>query len=790
MNGPLIEIDPETGDTLLVDETPLPPAEGMVGPHFVNMADNSPNSNMDLVAAYLTQALDQDAGTRAPMVEEAERMVDVLGVGTEAKPDDYGYENSDTSTHTLLALAHTRFMARTLAEMLPPDKVVRACSAVDLAQIEDVAQRQQFERIVAAASGRVERFYYDYLMHKLPGYVEGLDRTIWNTGLLGIGHRKIRVDPTRTSTPVSIDDVPVEDLLFSLEDAAFCSQRKTHLINMPASELARLMATGFYRSVDVAGSTGISMSPMTARRDRMLGIQHDYLSGNDTHTLAEVHAELFFEGDRHPAGLARPYVITIHQATQQVLSFRRNWRADDPDERRIQSFIHYVYHPGHRQGSGVGLGQLLGNTAQALTRGQRRAFDAAYLANHPAGFKHSSFTVRNDATRVRPGEFIDVDSPNARISDAIMLHPFKGPDPGLLTLLDSLDRQGKELGGVATMDIDRMFKSGIAAGPAMAAFDQSHEFDTAVHRRIYRAAETEYRLMHRMMRESFGSREVIFGEGERLQPGDLVMTQVKPAMRPGHATRQRRAIEAQAAYDIGKENPEFVDRRATIVNLFSALGVENPEEMMLPKQNEVQPADLVSEYGRVMKGEPIRAGVSQNHSAHIEAHLAQIQGLAGSSIPAQAGQMASVALSAHIAEHMAFQLAVDVAAALGIPVEAFQQGIPPEVESQIAPALAQAVVQIERMRATPGDADVRLQIEQIRAENKTAIEQMRMNAKIAEIAARSKDGREENQSDFQINREDNATALLIARMKTAQPRPITRPRAPTNNPQPRSDPRR
>jgi len=67
---------------------------------------------------------------------------------------------------------------------------------------------------------------------------------------------------------------------------------------------------------------------------------------------------------------------------------------------------------------------------------------------------------------------------------------------------------------------------------------------------------------------------------------------------------------------------------------------------------------------------------------------------------------------------------------------------------------------------------------------------MRMNAKIAEIAARSKDGRAENHSDFQINREDNATALLIARMKTAQPRPMTRPRVPTNNPQPRSDPRR
>jgi hypothetical protein len=191
-----------------------------------------------------------------------------------------------------------------------------------------------------------------------------------------------------------------------------------------------------------------------------------------------------------------------------------------------------------------------------------------------------------------------------------------------------------------------------------------------------------------------------------------------------------------------------------------------------------------------MRGEPIRAGIAQNHDAHIDAHLAQIQSLQGSRLPVEAGQAALAVFSAHIAEHMALQLAAQVAQVLGVPVEMFEQGIPPEIEAQIAPALTAAVVQVEQMRRQPSEMDVRLQIEQLRAANKAQIEQIRANTQLAVAASKARENQLDNKADMMINDRDNATAIIIARMKTAQPRPETRPHAPTNNLLPSAEVRR
>jgi hypothetical protein len=172
-------------------------------------------------------------------------------------------------------------------------------------------------------------------------------------------------------------------------------------------------------------------------------------------------------------------------------------------------------------------------------------------------------------------------------------------------------------------------------------------------------------------------------------------------MKPGQASRQRQILEAQAILDVATEAPDVVNKRKAVEDYLRALGKPDIDSYILPDPAETppEPADPVTEYAAILAGTPVAAGQMQNHQAHIDAHAAQMRGLATSQLPIEQGQAAMAAIAAHIGEHMGMMLLVQVAAQTGIPVEQFGEAMTPEMETQVAPMVAQAVVAIEAERA-------------------------------------------------------------------------------------------
>ena len=106
---------------------------------------------------------------------------------------------------------------------------------------------------------------------------------------------------------------------------------------------------------------------------------------------------------------------------------------------------------------------------------------------------------------------------------------------------------------------------------------------------------------------------------------------------------------------------------------------------------------------------------------------------------------------------------------------------------QVAPMIAQAIQMVEQQRAKPDEADTEIQIEQMRAENKLAIEQIKQQTTLAKEAMETQQKKGTNDTATLNNREDNATALLIAGLKgMSVPRtdqPVTAP-SQNNSPDP------
>ena len=66
-----------------------------------------------------------------------------------------------------------------------------------------------------------------------------------------------------------------------------------------------------------------------------------------------------------PTGLKIPYVVTILEATSEILAIRRNYSEMDPLMRRQQYFVHYKFLPGLGF-YGFGLTHMIGGCLKHL----------------------------------------------------------------------------------------------------------------------------------------------------------------------------------------------------------------------------------------------------------------------------------------------------------------------------------------------------------------------------------------------------------------------------------------
>lgn len=761
------------------------------GRHNRNIALDMNQTTLDAISDSITETISFDQEGTSAWERIQEEVHDLLGLGPEADSDTEDDEVADTSSHPLMLTALLRFQAKAYSMILPSDDVaIRTEPVMDLDQIEDEEERQRMQDEIAQIERRVQAFYTDYLFKRLPSYEEDTDMILHNMGLTGVGIRKIVTDRSRKTIPVQPEPVNPGSLTISYDTRNFRVGRVTHHIDMDTGDLIRRIQTGVYRPVKLTDRDTPEINALQRAQDKIYGMEEGGYLETQTHRIHEVYGHFYFQQDPHPQKLPRPYIVTIHSATREILSIERNWDPQDEDEIPLEHFVAYLYHPGKSAVNGVGLGQILMQVTRALRKAQRRGLEAAYLQNHPSGFKLSNLSIRDSETRIKSGEFVDVDSPVGDIRAAMMLHPFQGPSPGLLSMADKMEQNGRELGGIASIDFAALMKSGVAAGPAMAAFEESTEFQTSVHRRLYKAHRKELELIHDRMRIMMGNQTVLFGVDQVLRPGDLQAVNILPYMKPGQASRQKAIMEAQAVWDLAQANPDVLNKREAAENYLRALSSPEAVRMILPdpQEQEVQPADPVSEYSQALAGQPLRAGPMQNHQAHIDAHTSQMRMLQNSALPVEQGQAVMAVLSAHIAEHMGLQLMVEVSGITGIPMDQLGPNMPPEVEAQIAPVIAQAMAQIEAMRTPPDPAtsveEIKqagaLQREQLKVEAQNRREAEKGETRLVETAMKARhdkemeDMKQRHQRELQRQKdeasmdreiEDNTAALQIARMK-------------------------
>jgi hypothetical protein len=577
--------------------------------HFTNLAEFLDEGILDSLGSKLYDQYNEYKESRSDWEQSYREGLDLLGFKYERRTEPF--KGASGVNHPVLAEAVTQFQAQAYKELLPAEGPVRAQI------LGDVTTEKQDQ------ANRVKDFMNYQIMDQMKEYEPEFDQMLFYLPLSGSTFKKVYYDDLLGRAVSKF--VPAEDLIVpysanSLDDA----DAIVHVIKMSENELRKQQVSGFYRDVDL-GNPPINQTELGDKKLELEGISKD--GQENQYTIYEIHTDLDLEGyedtdeNGDPTGIKLPYIITIAQANNTILSIRRNYQPTDPLKKKIQYFVQFKFLPGTGF-YGFGLIHMIGGLTRTATAALRQLLDAGTLANLPAGFKSRGIRVRDDAQPLQPGEFRDVDAPGGNIKDQFMTLPFKGPDQTLLQLMGVVVSAGQRFAAIADMQVGDMNQSA-AVGTTVALLERGSRVMSAIHKRLYVGLKQEFKLLSEVFKTYLppvypydvpgASREV------KLQDFDDRID-ILPVADPNIFSQTQRISMAQTQLQLAQSNPQIHNLYQAYRSMYEAIGVKNINSI-LPPPEAPQPMDPSLEHILAISAKPFQAFPGQDHKAHIDAHL-------------------------------------------------------------------------------------------------------------------------------------------------------------------------
>jgi len=320
----------------------------------------------------------------------------------------------------------------------------------------------------------------------------------------------------------------------------------------------------------------------------------------------------------------------------------------------------------------------------------------------PGGFKTRGLRVKGDDTPIAPGEFRDVDVPSGTMKDNIMTLPYKEPSQTLMALLNQIVEEGRRFANTADMQVSDM-SANAPVGTTLAIMERTLKVMSAVQARIHYSLKQELNLLKGIIAE-YTPEEYNYEPVEgsrRAKRSDYENVDVLPVSDPNASTMAQKIVQYQAALQLAQTAPQLYNLPLLHRQMLDVLGIKNANKL-IPMDEDQKPTDPVSENQNILMMKPVKAFLSQDHAAHIAVHMSMAQDPKIQALVAQnpMKQQIESVLMAHINEHLGMQYRVEIEQQLGVALPPMKDdsgeeiNMPPAMEAQLAPLLAQAAQQV------------------------------------------------------------------------------------------------
>lgn len=697
--GVEIDLEPEEEDD-----------EGTVDPsiHGANLADHVDDDTLNAIASLLLEGVEQDKQSRSEWEETLAKGIELMGLRIEERT--IPFEGACGVFDPLMAEAVVRWQSTAMSELFPAKGPVKA----QVIGIPNMALEDQ--------ASRVEQWMNLYLTQLAPEYIEEKDQMMMWLPLMGSTFVKPYQDPI-LRRPVARFKTPYQVVVpYGATDLETCP-RYTCIESMTKRQLKAAMLNGAYRDIDLNDPQGDETdSAIKDAADDSQGVTSS-VDVREQYEIYEVYCDLDLEGFEHEEGLPLPYIVSIEKDTQEVLAIRRNWREGDEAYSRKASLIHYRFMPGFGF-YGIGYAHLLGNSALAATMGERNLIDAATLKNFPGGVRAKGIRFEDNNFTMAPGEFKEVDTGGQPLQNVFMPLPYAGADPVLQAMTVQVRESARGLANTTEIAVGEG-RQDAPVGTTVALMEAANLVKSGTIKRALRALGKELKAIADLFGEHLGEEPYPFpvrgGQAVIMKNDFIDNVDVIPVADPNIVSSTQRMVRAEGIVRMAQQFPQVHNLQAALAAYYNEIGLD-PERVaaILPPPQQPQqavPLDPLTENMNAMMNRPLVAGEYQDHDAHIASHAPIAEN--------------NPSLQAHIAEHMAFRIRLQVQQIIGQQLPPPGTPMAPQIENQLAMAVAQAMQQLAPMYKSQPQIDPVIQTEQMRVAAQAEKVQLDAQTKIA-----------------------------------------------------------
>jgi len=711
--APTFEMEDDGGVTVDFTGVVEMEAEESIQEWYGDLTDTVEDEDQKTIAADVIDNYTADKESRSEWEAMFEKGFDLLGLKIEETAEPF--EGACTAVHPMLIESAVKFQSKAIQELFPPAGPVKT-------QILGKSTPEREDQ-----ANRVQEFMNYQTTEQMPEYFDEFERMLFHLPLIGSAFKKVYYD-ANLKRPVS-EFVPIDQFYVSYYASNLRkADRYTHVIYRSPVELAKDIRSGIYRDVELPEATNPQPTSFSEKMDTIIGLSPT-ATNDPQYTLLEQHCYLEIEED-----YALPYIVTVEEKSQQILSIRRNYKKDDKNQEKVSHFVHYRFVPGFSF-YGFGLMHFLGNLTMTATAAMRSLVDAGQFANLPGGFKAKGVRIVGDNDPISPGEFKEVEATGQDLNKAIVSLPYKEPSSTLYNMLQFITQTGQKFADSTEQIVSDAASYG-PVGTTMALLEASSKFFSAIHKRLHKSQRDEFKILAQINYDYLPSEypyEVPFAEKSVLKQDFDGRVDVIPVSDPNIPSNAHRMMIAQMALQMAQQSPPgMFNLEALNRTILNSANMPNMEEILPPKK-EPQKLDPVSDIMAATKGIPIAAFPGQNHDSHIQVKMMYLQDPQNGANPIMA--RLKPILEANIQEHsvLKYQEQMNGMARAAMEQLPPDQAQNPQVAEMAMATAAQQVLNANQMGQAQSPEQQMVALEQAKVE----LEKQKLQATMAKHSADS-----------------------------------------------------
>lgn len=592
---------------------------------YQNLIDVFEGSLVNQTALDQVEKIKRDIEARQERDKQQEDGLRRTGLGKDA-PGGASFPGATRVVHPGLTKAAIDFASRTIKELYPPSGPVKM-------KIEGKATREKMDR-----ADRKTRHMNWQLKYEIKEYRSELETTMTQVPIGGSQYMKAWWSPSDRRARVEF--LPIDRVHLPYSATGFYgAERQTLELRLTEQEFKDRIRNKMYVDPDIVTGEDRPITRSTTEpentesenaNEKIEGKKPTGYNDDGIRIVYEEYVKLVVDEDDRveDEGRAVPYILSIDEHTGKMVSWRRNWEEENPNDNYEQMdwVVEFPMIPW-RGAYAIGLPHIIGSLSAASTGGLRALLDSAHINNTAALLKLKGAKIGGQTQSVDPTGVTEIDG-GVGVTDIrqiAMPMPFNPPSTVLFQLLGYLDEQTN--GAVRTsLDASAVdTATNVPVGTQLSRVEQGLMVFSSIFSRLHTAQEQFLRILHRI-NKMYMPDKVRIGSSETFALREDYQSDmdVGPVSDPNIFSEAQRFAQLQAVDQINALHPGKINEDKLIERQLKTLKLPDYEELLL-KPEEPEQTNPILENMKMSMGKAASAFPDQDHLAHLQVHLSFAQ---------------------------------------------------------------------------------------------------------------------------------------------------------------------